>query len=109
MIRMPTAMASSQRSRRAYAEIIFLNTKKRRRARRRRYPSRSKLFDRVDLREDLLRVDLFCVGGHHRVDELLHLVAPRERHALELAFLLHLDELRLVLARLDLPAVRPGF
>src|SRR5687768_5844887 len=107
-MRIATEAASSHDSAVPYQEVIFLSIKKRRPGAPPFLPGR-KLLDGVDLRQDLLGADLLGVVPHHRVDQLLHLVAAGERHALELAFLLHLDELRLVLARLDLAAVRAGF
>src|SRR6267142_4358183 len=74
----------------------------------RRAPGQTSL-DGVDLGEDLVGADLLGVRLDHRVDRLLHLRAVGERDALELAGLLQRDELLLVLARLDLAPVSPGF
>src|SRR5688572_31536094 len=104
MIRTATEATSSHDSSRLYQCVIFLSTKKRRHAPRRRFVSPG-LLDAVDLGEDLLGADFLRVRRHHRVDQLLHLVAPLERNALELALLLHLGELLLVFRGLDLPPV----
>src|SRR5687767_4253723 len=101
-----TEATSSHESRRLYQEVIFLYTRKRRRWSGAAAISDAKnLFDVVDLRQNLLGADFLGVVGHHRVHQLLHLRAVGERHALELALFLELDQLLLVLARLDLAAV----
>src|SRR5687768_3336912 len=107
-MRIATEAASTQASSLPYQKVIFLSTKKRRHPAAPPFPQ-LKLLDRVDLGENLLGADFLGVSRHHRVDQLLHLVAALERHALELAFLLHLDELGFILARLDLAAVSAGF
>src|SRR5688572_1917835 len=107
MIRIATATASRPRSSIAYPSTILWYIKKRR-ASRTAASSRWALLDRVDLGEDLLRADLLGVRRHHRVGELLHLVAVGERNALQLAGLLEGVELRVVLRGLDLAAVGAG-
>ena len=58
---------------------------------------RGRSFDVVDLLQNVVRLDLLGVGGQHRIDELLHLVAVLNVDALQLAGLLQRFELRGVL------------
>src|SRR5687768_9727790 len=108
MMSTATEATSSQDSSDAYQRVSFLNIKKTA-ALGAAVSVADALLDAVDLGEDSFRADFLGVGGHHRIHRLLHGGAIGEGHALELAFLLHLHQLLLVLARLDLAAVRAGF
>src|SRR4051794_31192901 len=96
MISTATVEASSQDNSRAYHSVKALTTKQ-------------TLFDGVDLRVDPVGADFLGVRRHHRIGELLHLVAVGELDARQLAGLLQGNQLRLVFARLQLAAVGAGF
>src|SRR5262245_44634476 len=68
-----------------------------------------KLLQRIDFLVDRVGPDFLRVVLHHRVDQLLHLLAVGERDALQLAGLLERLELGRVLRRFDLPPVGSRF